>query len=335
MKNKQIIKKVAFGFVIVAVIALIGLSIYQNLRFKKLSQIADSGLSKGNQSPVMASSTSNESQQKNADVNVSKTVQINGSNPDDINALKGQLDSTEKELDSANKKLSDEISRKAELRKKEAEAYKQYLKDPSSKNFIKTYLDTSYADLFKELNLSSEKLDKLKDLIAEFQMGYSEVNMDSYSANTDQEKAALRKRADEIYNNNQSKLKDLLGDADYQKYQDYYERYDSRSTVNGFMDSLGADEKLTKDQEKTLVEIMYKEQTKVFSEIGYDPNKSVEFISDIKAGKIDGKVKNIEKIFSGSVQNANGILTASQLEKFKKYLKEYHEKFELSYQAYN
>jgi len=207
------------------------------------------------------------------------------------------------------------------------------MKDPSYKTSMKKYLDTAYSEIFKELNLSPEKLDKLKDLIVEYQMTFSDINFDSYSAHTDEEKAALRKRAESTYSDNQSKLKDLLGNTDYQKYCDYHERSDARSTVNGFMDSLSTNEKLTKDQEKTLIETLYKEQSKVFSEIGYDPNKSVEFISDVKAGKIDGKVKNIEKIFSRSIENANSILTAPQLEQFKKYLKDYHEQFELSYQA--
>jgi len=321
------IKKVILGLVCLLVAVLIGFSIYQNQQLKKLDNKANSGSVAGNGSGNVVSESRGTSD------TAPQTGQQKERNANDVNALKTQLDTTEKELDSANKKLSDEISRKAELKKKEIELRKQFIKDPAYKNSMKTYLDTQYADIFKELNLSPEKLDKLKDLIVEYQMTFSDINLDSYSAHTDEEKAALRKHAESIYSDNQSKLKDLLGNTDYQKYYDYHERGDARSTVNGFMDSLNTDEKLSKDQEKALIETLYKEQSKVFSEIGYDPNKSVEFISDIKAGKIDGKVKNIEKIFSRSIENTNSILTASQLEQFKKYLKEYHEQFELSYQA--
>jgi hypothetical protein len=326
-KRAKMIKKIILGLVSLSVAVLIGFSIYQSQQLKKLDNGADSGSIAGNGSGNVVPES------KGTSDTALPAVQQKERNVNDVDDLKKQLDSTEKELDSANKKLSDEISRKAELKKKEIELQKQFMKDPSYKNSMKNYLDTAYSEIFKELNLSPEKLDKLKDLIVEYQMTFSDINLDSYTASTDEEKATLKKRAEENYNENQSKLKDLLGNTDYQKYYDYNERGDARSTVNGFMDSLSTDEKLTKDQEKALIETMYKEQSKVFSEIGYDPNKSVEFISDIKAGKIDGKVKNVEKIFSRSIENVNSILTESQVEQFKKYLKEYHEQFELSYQA--
>jgi hypothetical protein len=199
--------------------------------------------------------------------------------------------------------------------------------------FLKNEIDKKNAGIFNELNLSPEKLDKLKDLLFGFQMASLEIDFDSYAAVTDEEKAALKKRAGEDYKKNQSKLKDLLRKADYQKYYDYNERTDARSIISSFVDSLGPDDKLTKDQEKALVEAMYKEQSKVFSEIGYDPNKTIEFASDVKAGKVDGRSKNMEKIFSGSIEKVKGILSASQIEQFKNFLKNYREMMDMSYKS--
>jgi hypothetical protein len=334
MENKQKIKKIVFGLIIVVVLALISLNIYQNSKLTKLSQAANSLPVMENQTSGTALQVSGESQQKVVVATGEQAVQKIEHNANDDNNLKNQLDAAEKELDAANKKLSNEINKKAEKKKKEIELQKQMMKDPSYKNYMKTYLDTAFADIFKELSLSPEKLDNLKDLIVEYQMTFSEINLDSYSAYTDEEKTALKKRADKLYNDNQSKLKDLLGDADYQKYYDYAERSDARYNINSYMATLNQDEKLTKDQEKALVEILYKEQAKVFSEIGYDPNKTLEFVSDVKAGKVAGRSKNMEKIFTRSVESAKGLLSASQLEQFKNYLTDYKERMDLSYKSF-
>jgi ankyrin repeat protein len=234
---------------------------------------------------------------------------------------------------SADKKSSDEISGKAELKKKRIELQKQNMKSVSFQMFLKTEIDKKYAEIFSELNLAPEKLDKLKNLIFDFQMASMEIDFDSYTASTDEEKAALKKRAEENYNEHQSRLKDLLGKAGYQKYYEYNERTDARSIVSSFVDSLGPDDKLTKDQEKALIEAMYKEQSRVFSEIGYDPNKTIEFASDVKAGKVDGRSKNMEKIFSRSIEKAKGILSASQMEQYKNFLKNYREMTDMNYKS--
>jgi hypothetical protein len=331
--DPKIIKKVILCLVCLPVVLLLGQSIYQNQNMNALSQGRQLDPVSENQITKNSSSVLTVSQQKNVDATASETTPKLYNSSDNVNELKNHLESTEKELDSANKKLSDEMIKKSEFKKKQVELQRQFTKDPSFKNYMKTYLDTEYADIFKELNLTPEKQDKLKDLIVEFEMAFNEISLDSYSASSDEEKASLKKRAENIYSENQMKLKDLLGNTDYREYHDYAERANVRSNVNNFEETLSQDEKLTKDQEKALVEIMYKEQSKVFSEIGYDPNKTLEFPSDVKAGKVEGRSKNMEKIFSRSIENAKGLLSASQLEQFKKFLTDYREKMDMSYKA--
>jgi hypothetical protein len=69
---------------------------------------------------------------------------------------------------------------------------------------------------------------------------------------------------------------------------------------------------------------------KVFTEIGYDPRKSIEFESDVKEGTVDGQLKNMEKIHLRSIENSKGVLSASQLEQYQSYLKSQRERMELS-----
>lgn len=118
----------------------------------------------------------------------------------------------------------------------------------------------------------------------------------------------------------------MLGDTDYKIYYEYNERSNSRYYVNGFMESLSDNEKLTDDQAKELIEIMYQEQMKVFSEIGYDPTKSIEFPSDVKEGKVEGQKISMGKIHANSVECARDILSTFQLEQFEEYLREQRER---------
>jgi hypothetical protein len=336
MENTNKIKKIFIGLACLVVVVLIGLSMYQQQQLKRISQPVNVESAAVDEPASNTQSAQADNTKQYPDGNTplidAKAIQPETS---DSKALEATLNATEKELDAAQKQLAEDAARKKELKEKELEMQRQYLKDPSYKNYLTTYIGTDFADLFKDLNLSPEEVDKLKDLMVDFLIAHSEINLDSASAYTDEEKAALRKRAEEAYNDNQSKLKDLLGSAAYQKYYDYYERNDARSTVKSYVDSLSMDDKLTKDLEKTLIEVIYKEQSRVFSEIGYDPNKSVEFESDIKSGKTDGKLKNMEKIFLGSIENSKGVLSVSQHEQFKNYLTNYIERLNMSYKAYN
>jgi hypothetical protein len=329
MQNKNIIKYIAVGVVCLVVLALIGLSIAQHQKFKELSR-KDSSKMSANEFTTGATSTGIQSEQKNITKTIALTDKGKSANKDDADSLKEQLTSTEQELDTANNKLSAEISRKAELKKKELELQKQFANDPSMKKYMRASLDTQYGSIFKELNLSPEKIEKLKDLLVDHMMAQSALSPEIINASTKEQKTELQKRYDVLIDEKESKIKELLGNTDYEKYQEFNEKATTRAIINSFKETLSSDNQLTKGQEKDLTDVMYKEQMKVFSEMGYDPRKTIEFRSDIKEGKVDGQLKNMEKIQSRSIENSKGILSDSQLEQFKNYLKNQREMMELS-----
>lgn len=197
------------------------------------------------------------------------------------------------------------------------------------KSSFKTYLDTAYADLFKELNLSPEELDKFKDILVNGQMALSEISFEISSATTKEQKAELQKRVAEAREKNEAEIKDFLG-SKYDTYHDYTEMATTRSVINSFKESLSPEDQLTESQEKELTQIMYKEQMQVFAEIGYDPRKEIEFNSDVKSGSVDGQLKNMEKIHTRSIANSKGVLSDSQLQKYEEYLKSQREMMELA-----
>lgn len=198
------------------------------------------------------------------------------------------------------------------------------------KKYIRASLDIQYRDIFKELNLSPEKLEKFKDLLVDRATGISQLSPEIMSASTKEQKADLQQRYSAILAESETKAKELLGNADYQTFQEYYERSNSRYFINSFKESLDSNDQLTKDQEKALINIMYKEEQNVYSGMGYNPNKTIEFPSDVKEGKVDGQLKNMEKIHLKTVENAKGVLSDSQLEQLKNYLKSRREMMELS-----
>jgi hypothetical protein len=109
MEGKSMTKKFAIGFLCLAVLALIALSVSQQLRLKNLTKGSES---KTNAVELKADKPAATPQPDKKDViknlpNANKGKEIN---KNDIASLKEQLDSTEQEVDAANNKLSVELS---------------------------------------------------------------------------------------------------------------------------------------------------------------------------------------------------------------------------------
>jgi len=329
MERAKTIKNILLGLACLLVLALFGLSIYQQQQLKRLSQGANTESAAVDESAANTMPEPIDTPQKTAVQSAPLAEQTTEGDINNADDLESQLDATEQELEKANKQLADEASRKEELKQKQMELQKQYASDPSFKKYMKASLDTAYADLFKELNLAPEELEKFKDLLVDGAMALNEISPDIMSATTKEQKADLQKRVAAIREENEEKIKEFLGSG-YETYHEYTEMETTRYVIKGFTESMNSENQLTKDQEKALTEIMYKEQMKVFAEIGYDPRKQIEFQSDVKSGEADGQLKNMEKIHNASLENSKGVLSAAQLQNYQNYLKSRREMMELS-----
>jgi len=332
MDTKKIFKYVAVGLIGLLIAALIVLNIYQHQQIKKISQ-------KGNlETPAESTSTSPMTSDKENTVQkktaksatlVSNDKTSVGKDGDDLNY---QLDAAEEELDMVNNKLSSEEKKKAEIKKAQLELQKRSVKDPSFKKYMRSSLDIQYGDLFKRLNLSPEKLEKFKDLlvdeIADQQSIYVDMQLGN-EAPTKEQQAELSKRYEALNKEYEAKKNELLGKNDFQTYQAYTERMGERYYVTGFMDSLGSNEKLSETQKNNMIEAMYNESKNILSQ--FKPDESAESSSNMYDEKwITRMMETQDRRGEAYLKASQSLLSASQAEQFKAYIKRQRDMFESS-----
>jgi hypothetical protein len=337
MVRKKIIKKIVIAIICLSLPMLICLNVYQRRQIiKSLNKVVPE--ISANKVPVATALRLKETpaDQKTAQ---STNIDVKGKIPGnkEIDDLKYQLEAAQEELTSVNKQLADEEGKKAEQKKAQKELQKRYIKDSSSrKNLIKNSLGIEYGDLFKELNLPSEKLEKFKDILVD-QMTAQQNIFSDFEDITNFSKAQqeeINQRFQVIEKEYDAKKSELLGHDGYEKYQAYTERSAERYYVNNFLGSLGSDEKLTDIQKAQLIDSMHDEvKNVIYESISDDNSESSSNMYDEK--RIAQALKNIERRDEEYFKAAQNILSASQLEKFKASLKQERDKFEsiAKYQA--
>jgi hypothetical protein len=206
------------------------------------------------------------------------------------------------------------------------------MKDPSMKKSIRDNLALQYNDLFKELNLSPEKLEKFKDLLADEMMAQQKTYIDlgGFGEPLSKEKQEeLRKRSEALNKEYEEKKDDLLGKNDFDKYKVYSERMGERYYVTSFMESLNSTEKITDSQKNNLIEAMHNETKSLRDE--NEKNDSTEEPTDMYDEKnIVRMVEMQDRRGEAYLKATKGILSASQTEQFKNYLKRQRDLFESS-----
>jgi septal ring factor EnvC (AmiA/AmiB activator) len=234
MESPKNIKRIVTGLLCLSVLVLIGLHVFQHQRYIKLSQETDSQLVANG--AVTTTGTAQQTAKENA------PVVFRGKEPAyDIKALRSELSTQEQELEKADKKLTESEARDNELKKADID------------------FKSNFNDLFKELNLSPEKQEKFIDVFRKMGKSMPPILTNPSSDVPPQELEAGIKEYQDKFN---AKFEELLGETDYERYTAWNERSESRDIVTNFNRLLSSDDQLTKDQEKALVEIWYKEQGK-------------------------------------------------------------------------
>lgn len=320
MEAQNMIKKIAIGLVSLSVPILIGLSIYQHIQIRKLSQEVTQETALNNDMSGHKASETARIAQNDISEDAPSLSNRETPNKDDINEIQDQLDATEKELDGALAQLSDELSRQAELKKLEEEN-----RAKSHVEYFKSTLDSKYGPLFKDLNLSTYKLIALKQLLVDkyansMEFGQEIVNGKKWIYSGENETKV------EEYD---TKIREFLGDDDYGKYILFTDSIGERSWVSNFIKYASPEEPLTADQQQDLINAMYENRKNIQSEL--DNHGSLpDSVSEMDEGKISLIMEKRDHTNEAYISAAKDILSESQARQFENYLNESRDRYEAS-----
>jgi hypothetical protein len=198
--------------------------------------------------------------------------------------------------------------------------FAEMMKSPQMKDMMraqqKMSVDGMYGSLSKFLNLSTNDMAALKELLLQRQMALMDAGMSMMSGSgTDQKQAAADTQATKA--DYDKKIQDLLGAQDYPVFQDYETSAADRMSVQLFKNSLPAEAAVTDQQEESLIAAMGEERkalpsTSVMNNQTPDPSKfTEEGIADM--------LKQMGQLQQRDAERATAILTPAQLDQFTKF----------------
>jgi len=142
-------------------------------------------------------------------------------------------------------------------------ALAEMMKNPQMKEMMRSQqkmaIDGMYGSLNKYLNLSTNEMDALKELLLQRQMAMMDAGMSLMGGSEADRKQAVED-AKTLKTDYDKKIQDLLGAQDYPAFQDYEKSAPDRMSVQMFKGSLPADATLTDQQEENLIAAMAEER---------------------------------------------------------------------------
>ncbi|HUJ09230.1 MAG TPA: hypothetical protein VL171_04325 [Verrucomicrobiae bacterium] len=198
------------------------------------------------------------------------------------------------------------------------------MKNPQMKEMVraqqKVMLDRQYGSLSKYLNLPAERMDALKELLANRQMALVDSGMTMMTGSDSEKKQALED-SKAIKADYDKQIQDLLGPQDYPVFQDYEKTLNERMSVQMFKDALPASDALTDQQEDNLIAAMYQErQAMPSSSLMNNQNQDPSQFSEEHIAELEKQLQELQKKYT---DRAAGILTPSQLEQFTKWQEQF------------
>jgi hypothetical protein len=144
-------------------------------------------------------------------------------------------------------------------------------KDPKMKEMIKSQqklvmgpmIDKSYAQLFKQLNLTPEQTASLKELLQSKMLVAADMGMSMMDGSLDATKRAeLGKQIKTDTEAYDAQIKQFLGDDNYKAFEGYEKTIPDRMAVGQFSDQLaGSATPMSSDQQQQLIQAMTEERT--------------------------------------------------------------------------
>jgi hypothetical protein len=196
------------------------------------------------------------------------------------------------------------------------------MKDPAMREMMreqqKAMVNLMYGGLFKDLNLSPEEKDKLKELLTDAQMKNVESAQGMFGEAKEADETTKQAAAD-AKKQNDAAIKALLGDERYAQFQDYQKSMGERMQLDQFRNQLAADNVPLNDaQSAQLMQIMKEEKTSVPPPIPTDQTqmpKKDTFTSE----NIEQQLKWIEDYNRRVSERAQQVLTPEQFKQYQSF----------------
>jgi hypothetical protein len=191
------------------------------------------------------------------------------------------------------------------------------MKDPAMREMLreqqKVAINMMYAGLFKDLKLSPEEKDRLKDILTEAQMKNMENAQGILGGNKEGAGDGTQKRFEDGKKEVDAQIKALLGDERYAYYEDYQKNLGERMQVDQLKTQLAGQNLPLQDQQSAqLLQIMKDEKAAVPPIIPTDntqfPSKDV-----FTAENLEKQIKWMEDYNRRVLDRAGQVLTPEQL----------------------
>ncbi|MGD0745679.1 MAG: hypothetical protein ABSA45_11045 [Verrucomicrobiota bacterium] len=207
-------------------------------------------------------------------------------------------------------------------------------KDPKMREMIKAQqkavmgpmLDKQYGALFQQLNLTPEQAANLKDLLGKKMFAGADAGFSMLDGSLDAtQRADLAKQVKSQSDDVEKQIKQLLGDENYQAFQNYEKTVPDRTVVNLLNDQLaGTATALSVGQQEQLIQAMGEARSnfKWTTDLNNKPDMANrDYASLFNDDNINKFAQDKERFDQQFLTQAQQILTAEQLVAFQDFQK--------------
>ena len=235
-----------------------------------------------------------------------------------VKQLESDLESAEQEIEIAYDELSDELAKKQEYKDAQKQLSKLFTSTSDSNKSMRETATRRAADdydpLFKKLDITEDDFQKLKDLIVKNTLATTFMASSEEGLTKEEKLKASQERFEKAMKIDDS-ITELLGQKNYEVYQNYKNSITERRELNNFLETLPPDNRLSEDQEDRLIQKMYEERMAFYLNNQPDPKM------------LDNR-EEMDKFFMEARKNTNNkyleasrnIFSPAQVEKYEAYL---------------
>jgi hypothetical protein len=198
------------------------------------------------------------------------------------------------------------------------------MKDPAMREMMreqqKAVINMMYGGLYKELNLSPEEKDRLKELLTDAQLGNMDAAQGLLGGTADAAtKAAATKAVEDAKKQADAGIKALLGEGRFAQYEEYQKSVGERMQIDQFKSQIAADGPPLRDEQSAqLLQIMKEEKLALPPVIPTDQNQIPDQDS-FTAEKVEGQLKWMEQYNARVTDRARAVLTPEQFASYQKF----------------